>query len=74
MTEEQDVMHQLLDFENHGKTAGERVNLRERAAIEIFKARADAQHLREEMRKILRLDGTHDLPDAQKIARDALAD
>lgn len=43
---ERDIIERLMDFEQEGLTAQARVKLREDAAIEIFKLRADVHSLR----------------------------
>lgn len=44
MTDERDIIERLMDFENSGLTAWDRVNMRESAAVEIH-------HLRQENEK-----------------------
>ena len=52
MTEEIDIIERLMDFENHGLTAIDRVNMRECAAIEIHKLRQENERYRKALEVI----------------------
>lgn len=47
-----DIIERLMDYEGHGATATDRVKLREEAAVEIFKLRAERQSLRNAIEKV----------------------
>jgi hypothetical protein len=46
MTDERDIIEKLMDFERCGHTAGDRINMRECAAIEIHKLRQENERYR----------------------------
>lgn len=47
-----DIVQKLMDFEHCGTTAWGRVNLRETAAIEIFKLRAQVHSMKTALEKV----------------------
>lgn len=49
---ERDIVERLMDFEGCGITAGERVDLRESAAMEIFNLRQRVESLRSALKII----------------------
>lgn len=49
---EQDIVERLMDFDRCGLTAGDRVNMRECAAIEIHKLRLDNERYRKALEVI----------------------
>lgn len=61
MNQPEDLVQRLMDFDRYGTSALGRVELREQSAIEIAS-------LRRCLEAILKLNGTHDLVDAQQIA------
>jgi hypothetical protein len=52
---ERDIVDRLMDFENCGLTAGDRINLRECAAIEIHKLRMELEKLSDATEEIASL-------------------
>lgn len=49
---EQDIIERLMDFDRCGLTAGDRVNLRESAAIEIHNLRQENERYRKALEVI----------------------